>query len=144
MLQQFFYLSADLGNRQADDDLDRFALDHCTVSADGLEICIGLNDADVLDIDTQTGRAVGHVYDVILAAQTFEDLSSQFLLAISSGAALISSLLVAVLLLGVELNTLVIFTTGSLEVELDDEEAEDQEPYQRTNETDDQHEQVLP
>ena len=75
--------------------------------ADGLKVCIGLHNVNVLDIDTQTGRAVGHVYNIILAAQTFEDFDGQFLLltALESVFTLVSSLLVAVLLLGIELNT---------------------------------------
>ena len=51
--EQFFDLSANLRDGKADDYLHGFAFDHCTMGADGFEICIILQFGFIVDIDTQ-------------------------------------------------------------------------------------------
>ena len=110
------------------------------MGTDAFEISVVFHQCGILDVDTQTGCTVGNIHDVVGFAQSFQNHGCQQSLFVHLSAA---CLFCTEFCLGIEPGLFRILTSGSLEVELQDQEPEDDEPDTGINQTDDQHQQIF-
>ena len=138
--QNVFKFLTDARYVHADDDLHGLAVFGDAVSADAFEIRILFYRSRILDIDAQTGCAVGHVHDVVSAAQAFQDQRCQHGLFVHLLAA---GLFCAELRFGIEFGLVGILASRRLEIKFHDQETEDHEPDTGVHKTDDQQQQQV-